>query len=176
MIDEIHIAQKYARAFLQVYGAIITHTQIQQLKPYTAFLKEHRKVLFLVNLPLIDEEHKKKIIAQLEASCSSCGILEPLVTLLIKHRRIQFLPSILDALIDLDNERSEIIEFTVASVHPLDAPLRDTILQFLVAKTGKNIVLHELIDPTLIAGISAQSATLAWEFSVRKQLKQLKLT
>jgi ATP synthase F1 delta subunit len=168
------LAKKYAQAFLDTYAHLVTDEVIQAVKAAALFLAKRNDSLFFLRLSVINEDTKKSMLLEVARLFDLQKSLAPLLELLARHNRAFLLKDVLEQMCILYNERMNIMEFNVDGVYALNENELLQIRQFLAAKTGKKIVLYPGIEPSLIAGISIKSSTLMWEFSVRKQLDQLK--
>ncbi len=168
------LAKKYAQAFLDTHGHLITHDVVQAVKEAALFLAKRNDSLFFLRLSVINEDTKKSMLLEIARLFGLQEPLAPLLDLLARHNRAFLLKEVLEQMYILYNERMNIMEFNVEGVYPLNENELLNIRQFLEAKTGKKIILNPVIDASLVAGLSIKSTTLMWEFSVRKQLDQLK--
>ncbi len=81
----------------------------------------------------------------------------------------------------MDNIQTEyqrvhkIVEATTASVYPLTADLRKRVQDIVAAKTGaKKVVLHELIDPSVLGGVKINAPEMELDLTLKTKLAKLK--
>lgn len=166
------VAQKYARAYLNIYSSRINEEVICYIRQCSNFCARHMSKLYFVDLASVDDEVKNSVIQKIVVRYG-INQFDELISLLIKERRIYLLPTIFDAIIKLFFERAGIILFEIASPQELEKSEREVLEKFLHNKTGKIIQARYVLDSSLIAGVSLKSSNYKWEFSVRKELARL---
>lgn len=68
-----------------------------------------------------------------------------------------------------------IVEATTASVHPLTADLKKRIQAIVAKKTNaKKVVLHELIDPSVLGGVKINAPDMELDLTLKTKLAKLK--
>jgi ATP synthase F1 delta subunit len=167
------VAKRYAQAFLNIYKQKLSDSIMRSVQEAALFLEKHSDILVFLQLSVINDSAKKHMLQELIKQFGLAQLLEPLVDLLLKHKRAFILKESLEQLYKLYHEQEEIVEFEIASSYPLDKISLGVITDFLALRTGKKIRAYTKIDPTLIAGIAMKSAVYMWESSVRKQLAKI---
>jgi ATP synthase F1 delta subunit len=167
------LAKKYARAFFNLFKDALSVSSIDRCKEFVQFMQDRRRALYYMQLSLLSDMIKQQIILDELARFRLDKIFRRLVDLLTAHKNLYLIADIISVLIELYAHYNNRIEFTALSAHALTDKQLHVIEQFLVQKTGKTIVLTPRIDKELIAGIKLSSATLRWEYSVRRQLRAL---
>jgi F-type H+-transporting ATPase subunit delta len=167
------IARKYAQAFFAVYGDSVTDTLIKNIDKAIQFLSAHRRALFLLKIPIIDQSVK---IEGLEKLCERFHLGENIKKLLIllfdKRRPSHFVP-VLRTIAALYRKKNHIVSITVASSSLLADEQRAMIESSLAEWIEGNKRYTYIIDPALIAGLRIYSDTFLWECSIAKQLRDL---
>lgn len=169
------VSKKYAQAFLNIIGDRLSLEYFTKLSAAQQFFAHHHKQLFFLTMPIVDDDTK---VAYLEKVFTRFGLddyLKKLAALLVRHKRAFLMPRVLKQLCRLYKKRNNIAQFSISSSHALGQDELKTVQQFLVRKTGQTILYEYMIDKRLIAGIRLQSDTLLWDYSIRKQLEQIKL-
>lgn len=172
-MQNLILAKKYARAFIALYADQLTWNELEKIKKFNIYLKEHKETLFYAQLSALDNHMVEKTFKTLLSDFELIYATNNLVALLIQHKRLFLVSNILDYIIKLMKERLNIMEFVIESAAELDNGQRDYIINFLSRSTKKTIVYTTKINRCLIAGVRAYSDTVGWEFSVRKQLEVL---
>lgn len=170
MNAEFIVAKKYATAYLAVAGTSFNDEELARIERLQKFLVDAREVLFFFNLSLIEPDVTHKVIHELCTGFTTEKLLERLLQLICKERRALLVPTILKYVAELYREQHKSMVFMVTSSQPLMNEDKKGIEKFLKSSTGKKIDAVYAVDSTLIAGIRAQSTTLLWEQSVKKQL------
>jgi F0F1-type ATP synthase delta subunit len=99
--------------------------------------------------------------------------INALWALLIAHKRVLLVPTCIEEICLLFEQRENIQRFVISSSHDLDVKSIAIIKDYLERETGKNVIEEVVLDKRLIAGIRLQSDDYIWEYDVRKQLRTL---
>lgn len=169
----MNIADKYAIAFINVYGTKLTFDDILKIEQASLFLQHHNRALFLLRVPMI-KRHVKE--ARLQDFCDRLGLVAPIghiIRVLLEHQRIQLLEHVFTALVYHYKKRYTIKDITVKSSIELPNEYRQQITRCIDQKIPGTKIYHYTVDPTLIAGIRIQSDTFVWEFSIDKRLREI---
>ena len=168
------VARKYANAFLNLYIDNISEEYFGSIKKLEKFFDSHKKAVFFLSVPNIENKQKEKLLNELFEKFSVKDLLKPLMRLLFAHKRIFLIDEVLKHIRLLYKERKNIMMFTITSSHQLDGQDLEIIKRFLAYKTGKKIVSEYSVDKNIVAGIRLQSSTLLWEYSISKQCETLR--
>lgn len=175
MEHQIRLSRKYAQAVLNVFGALISRQDIVHVEHIITFLEQHKKALFFLRLSHIDLEVKARALEKLFDDLSDKKPFMALVLLLLQENRGHLIYGALCELVRLYYEAHKIMPCEITTSHPISAEVLDKVQQFLARQTGNDIIYTYTRDASLIAGIRAQSKTILWEHSIRKQLRELAL-
>ncbi|HZW61698.1 MAG TPA: ATP synthase F1 subunit delta [Candidatus Babeliales bacterium] len=169
------VARRYAKAFINVFGNTMTIDELHAIKAFEQFVNEHKRLLVFFMLSQIDDATKQQQLDAMLDSFKLKKLFHPLSQLLLKSKRVFLLPRILKQIAVLYKQAKKIIECTITSSHELNAQALSTIQNFLARKTGCAIIYTNRVDKNLIAGLRLQGDTVLWEYSIRKQLRQVAL-
>lgn len=175
MEHQIRISRKYAQAVMNVFGHSIAREDIANIKEVISFLGEHKKALFFLRLSRIDVAVKERALDKLFENLSNKKPFFALVHLLVKENRGHLIYSALSELVSLYYQAHKIMVCDITASHDLSYESLEKVQQFLARQTGNDIIYTYARDASLIAGIRAQSKTILWEHSIRKQLRELAL-
>jgi len=167
------LGYKYAKAYVTIFGASLTHADYQRLRAFGIFIKKYERSLVILSVPVIPDFEKRAALERLSALYELPPTINALWALLIEHKRVLLVPACVEELCLLFEQRENIQRFTVASSHELDEKSKACIKEYLERNTGKNVIQDDVLDNRLIAGIRLQSDDYIWEYSVRKQLRAL---
>jgi len=168
------VSRKYAKAFLNMYEDQISVELFNNIKKLEAFFHDHKKVVYLLSIPNILPETKEKLLGELFQKFNLDALLQPLIHLLSKSKRLFLIDDILKHIRLLYKERKDIMRFNITSSHEISNQDLEIIENFLAYKTKKTIISTHWIDKSLVAGIRLQSGTLLWEYSIDKQCETLR--
>ncbi|MCA9770485.1 ATP synthase F1 subunit delta [Candidatus Dependentiae bacterium] len=167
-----YIAQKYAVAFVNVYGKHIDKNMCDMLMDLAWKLKKKYGALALLSTPCIAYEAKHHALKKL----LPVQYFDTLIGLLIKNKRILLLPQVLVHIVKYYYKQHNIIRFVISSAQELTGQEIKTVVDFLATKANTVVIYHYKIDQQLIAGIRAQSDQFVWECSVRQRLQHIERT
>ncbi len=169
------LAGKYARAFFNIFGNKITRDDFYNLLILQEFLSDNKRALFFLELPSITDFIKVKKMIDICDMVHLGARFNPLIKLLVHDGRAGLWRDVVTQLIDVYKQRHNILFFSITSSHSLDEGELKLLKAFLVNKTGSDIIYEYNVDKSLIAGIRLQSETMIWEYSIRKQLNDVRL-
>ncbi|HEX7196628.1 MAG TPA: ATP synthase F1 subunit delta [Candidatus Limnocylindria bacterium] len=126
----------------------------------------------LVEHPAIPFAEKEKVLTRVVSGVSP----EPLNLALLMIRRGR--PGAIDAMVDRFGElvrRERGISLAeVRTALPLDEAQRDAVAERLRALTGDRIEINEVVDESLIGGLSVRIGDRLYDASVRSRLERLR--
>jgi F-type H+-transporting ATPase subunit delta len=169
------LAKLYARAYLATVADVITIDDFHALELFKKFLGDNKELFSLLAIPIVAANKKIELVRSLSLACGVKIDLGPLVALLIEDRRTKLLQEVIKYSAILYKRDNNIQSFTIASSHALSDAACAVIKNFLERETGSSVVYTRDVDPSLIAGIRLHSDTLVWEYSIDKQLRELRL-
>jgi F0F1-type ATP synthase delta subunit len=175
MEHQIRLSGKYAQAVMNVFGESISREDIAHVQEIITFLGEHKKALFFLRLSRIDLAVKERALDKLFENLSNKKPFFALVHLLVQENRGHLIYGALSELVAIYYQTHKIMACEITSSHSISAESLDKVQQFLARQTGNDIIYTYTRDASLIAGIRAQSKTVLWEYSIRKQLRELAL-
>ncbi|HSW73982.1 MAG TPA: F0F1 ATP synthase subunit delta [Candidatus Limnocylindria bacterium] len=175
-LRESLLAHKYAQAFINIYGNQLQEKDAQALAALSGYLHDHHIIVFYLGLSLIPLDAKQKATALLLADISCAPAVTSLFNLLFKDARITIVPQILHDIVTLYYQCNGIVPFVITTSHAISSQALATIADFIAQRVGRRITFTSKVDPSLIAGVRALSETLLWDYSLRKQLKNVSLS
>lgn len=172
-IQERTLAYRYAQAFFNVYGDSFSRDVFFNMRVAITKLRFIPSVLYFLILAGVDRSEKRKLIQKL---CEKIELPEPfeeLIFLLVKQRRVFLLLDILQALVDLYQERTKTLLFEISCAQTPNESDKKDIEAFLMSLSGQGVMAEYHKDAKLIAGLRAVNTNLIWEYSVRKRLQSV---
>jgi F-type H+-transporting ATPase subunit delta len=168
------LARRYAMAYIKVAGAAFDEKELARVERLEKFLTTTKESLFFFNLSLIGPETEQEALDLLFKGFKTEKLFKKLMKLICNERRALLVPEMLRSIASLYREQHNIMLFSITTSHDVSDDDKKTINDFLAEKTGKTIGAEYAIDKTLIAGVRAQSDTLLWEQSIKKQLMAIR--
>ena len=168
------IARRYAGALADVVERSGEAEAVRtELKIWEDLMRGGSDLRGLDN-PTIDHKLKQNVLEQLIARTRPARTTANFLRVLVKNRRLRYLPDI-NAQFDKElDEREGTTHVTVMSSRELTEGERAELVRNLAAVTGKKIRPEYEIDAGLIGGVVAQIGSTVYDGSVRTKLRNLR--
>jgi F-type H+-transporting ATPase subunit delta len=170
------VASTYARAFADVVlsAHLDADRSIAELRATASLLKESADLRRVWENPAVPAEQKRRLLDAISEHDGISRQVRNLVAVLIDHRRIHFLESIVAQLEKELDARLGFAEAQITSARPLgDAEKREFEAQ--VGKlTGKKVRARYGQDASLLGGAVVRLGSTIYDGSVKGQLERLK--
>jgi F-type H+-transporting ATPase subunit delta len=170
------VASTYARAFADVVlsAHLDASRAVGGLREIARLLSENAILKRVWENPAVPAEQKRKV---LDAIVQREGIDKPvrnLVAVLIDHRRVPFVPRIIEQLEKELDSRLGFAEAQISSVREL-ADAEKRALEAQVAKTtGKKVRAQYALDSSLLGGAVVRVGSTIYDGSVKGQLEKIR--
>jgi F-type H+-transporting ATPase subunit delta len=170
------VSSTYARAFADVVlsAHLDASRAVGGLREIARLLSENAILKRVWENPAVPAEQKRKV---LDAIVQREGIDKPvrnLVAALIDHRRVGFLPRIIEQLEKELDARLGFAEAQISSVREL-AEAEKRALEAQVAKTtGKKVRAQYALDSSLLGGAVVRVGSTIYDGSVKGQLEKIR--
>jgi F-type H+-transporting ATPase subunit delta len=170
------VASTYARAFADVVFA--THMDagraIGGLRQIATLFKESAELRRVWENPAVPADQKRKL---LDVIVQRDGIDKPvrnLIAVLMDHRRLPFLPRIVEQLEKELDARLGFAEAQISSARELGDAERRTLEAQIEKSTGKKVRARYGLDPSLLGGAVVRIGSTIYDGSVKGQLERIK--
>lgn len=168
------LARKYASG---LFAAGDSRNELDALydeaESLLAYLRQEKRLLSFLTAPQIMDQDKEQVVRDSFGSRVSPTFLSFLLLLVTKHR-IGHLDAILDHFIGSVKERRGILPTKVLSAVGLTGDERDRLVARLQKRTGKQIELTVVEDPSLIGGLMVILGNQVIDYSIRHYLRELR--
>jgi len=170
------VASIYARALADVvFDAHLDAARaIGGLRQIAALLNESVELRRVWENPAVPADQKRKL---LDAIVQRNGIDKPvrnLVAVLIDHRRLPFLPRIVEQLEKELDARLGFTEAQISSARELSDSEKRTLESQIEKATGKKVRARYGLDPSLLGGAAVRVGSTIYDGSVKGQLERIK--
>jgi F-type H+-transporting ATPase subunit delta len=172
------VATRYAKALVDVVTAagssIDAARVLSELQAIDGVIASSENLRSALASPAVAPSRKRAVMGRLLAPMNVLSQVRNFLFVLIDHRRVEELPSVIEAFESLLDERLGLVRADVRSAHEL-APGQKSSLEAQVARlAGKQARVRFTIDPALIAGVVARVGSTVYDGSVRGQLDRLR--
>ena len=154
---EVGEEEKIGREVEQFYAAY-SQTELQQVLTNPAFALGARK----------------KILTQVSAGQQLSPLTRHFLALLLDRDRLPHLAGIVSCYRRLLNELKGRIDAKVVSAGGLDPAIVEQLRARLRAMSGKDVVLQQQTDPSLLGGLLVELEGKVYDGSIRTQLEKMK--
>lgn len=169
------VARRYAKALVEIGQKQGTLTAIQQeLTKVDALVRGNADLGRLVSAPLIAPSRKAEAFNQVLAAAGLGETVRRFFVVVAQAARLDLIHAIIAAFSELVDERTGILNASVASAQPLSPAQFKNLEGALSAREGKTIRLRWTQDPALLGGIKVQVGSTIFDASLLGQLRQLK--
>ena len=150
----------------------LTDQLMQELQTAVDSIEAEPQYLRLLATPSVPKQERCGLLAK--AFEGAHPYLVNFLKLLCEEDLIAELPGCLRAYRDRYNADHDILEVTAVSAVALTAANREKLLAKLQNMTGKNIVLTETVDPTVLGGIRLDMGGTRLDGTVQRHLERLR--
>jgi F-type H+-transporting ATPase subunit delta len=123
--------------------------------------------------PAFTAEQKKEIMKDLVTKSACSELVGNFLLLLVDKNRVAFLSQIVQAYETQADEQSGVIRPIIRTAFALDDSQVASIQGALEKKSGKKVVPQVTIDSSLLGGVVIQIGDIAYDNSVKTQLKRI---
>ncbi len=168
-------ARRYARALFQLAKEDQQTTQIgDQLDSLRALFDSSPELREALLTPLYPVRERRQVLRRISEAEGVSGLVTNFYSYLIDQRRLIDFPGIHEEYARLVDEESGLVTAAVVTASPLDEASRDRLRRALCERTGFDVRLELVVDPSLIGGAIAKVGDLVFDGSIRAQLDQLR--
>jgi len=172
------VASTYARAFADVVfdARLDAGRATAALREIARLLDESTELRRIWENPAVPADQKRNL---LDAIVQRAGIDKPvrnLVAVLIDHRRIAFLPRIVEQLEKELDARLGFAEAQISSARELGKDERRSLESQIEKVTGKKVRAQYELVPSLLGGAVVRVGSTIYDGSVKGQLEKIKET
>ena len=174
-MKNLAIARRYAKALLLIgreNGQMETYRE--ELAGVAGLFDKRKDLELAVCNPLYKSEEREKVLTVLIEKLKLSPVMSSFLKLLYKKKRIVFLNNINDFYQTLADRLNGIERASLISAIGLSSETVEKIRKSLIKMTGKEIVLQQEVDPSLIGGIVTKIGDLVLDGSIKTQLLNMR--
>ena len=169
------IARRYAKALLLIGKEDgQTETYRKELERIANLFAGEKELEQAVCNPLYRFEQRQKVLKKIIEALQVSRIMSAFIGLLFEKRRIVYLAQINEFYQKLADQLNGIERASLISAIRLSSEAVDNIRQSLNKMTGKQIILEQELDSSLIGGVVTKIGDLVLDGSVKTQLINLR--
>jgi|SRR5579862_1929040 len=172
------VSARYARALADVVTApgsgVDPALALSQLRSIEAVVADSQTLRTALGSPAVSPSRKRAVMRRLLEPMKVHEKVRNFIFVIVDHRRIHELGSIVDGFEVLLDQRLGFIAADVRSAHALSDAQKVSLGAQLSRLSGKKAKLKFSTDPALIAGVVAHVGSTVYDGSVRGQLENLR--
>lgn len=170
------VASTYARAFADVIfdRRLDAGRALSSLRQIVALFEESVDLRRVWENPAVPAEQKRKLLDVIVQRDAIDRPVRNLVAVLIDHRRLPFLPRIVEHVEKELDARMGFTEAQISSARELADAERRTLEAQIAKVTGKKVRAQYGLDPSLLGGAVVRIGSTIYDGSVRGQLERIK--
>ena len=170
------VASSYARAFADVVlsAKLDADRAISELRTLARLLEESVELRRVWENPAVPAEQKRGILDGIAQRAGFSKQVRNLVAVLIDHRRVPFLPRIVDQLEKELDARLGFAEAQVTSARELGEAEKRSLEAQVAKLTGKKVRARYGQDASLLGGAVIRVGSTIYDGSVLGQLQRIK--
>jgi len=170
------VSSTYARAFADVvFSAHLDAARaVGGLRQIAALLAQSADLRRVWENPAVPADQKRKL---LDAIVQRDGIdrhVRNLIAVLIDHRRLNFLPRIVEQFEKELDRRMGLADAQISSARELGDAEKHTLEVEIAKLTGKRVRAQYGLDPSLLGGAVVRIGSTIYDGSVKGQLERIK--
>ena len=168
------LARRYTKALFQLAREAGQEEAIgRQVEEFFAAYSGSDLQTVLVN-PAFDVASRKRVLIQVGNTQQLSVLTIHFLSLLLERDRLGHLPGIVSCYRRLLNEAKGRVDAKVVSAAALDSALAERVRGQLRGMSGKDVVMKQEVDPSLLGGMMVELAGKVYDGSIRTQLERMK--
>jgi len=168
------LSRRYAKALFQLaLGAKREEEVGQEIERFSSvyLATELRQVL---TNPAFSAENRKNVLIQIARSLKLSPLVANSVAFLLERDRLPYLPSIISRYRRLLDEKNGRVEAKLVAAGPVEENDIKRLRAALEKVSGKQVVLGQESDPSIVGGVVIHLEGKVYDGSVRTQLEKMK--
>jgi F-type H+-transporting ATPase subunit delta len=169
------LAKRYAKALVQLgsEGGLIDRFR-DELSVIDGIFNSNKDLRAAFADPALTQDQKKSIMKELVQKTACSELVGNFLLLLVDKNRVAFLGQIVQTYETLADEFSGVIRPVITTAFALDGDQVTAIQSALEKKSGKKVIPQMVVDASLLGGVVTQIGDIAYDNSVKTQLKRIK--
>lgn len=145
----------------------------KELITISDIFKDNPDFLKVLSVPTVNVQDKFNLLSKVLESKISVLVYNFLMVLIDKNR-ISLIHKISDEFIDMYNDKNGILEVSVTTIKPMNATIKEKLIQKLESISSKKITLVEKIDSSILGGIVLSYKNTQIDASVKSKLDSMR--
>lgn len=177
--EETRIAGTAVRYALALFELAREQGELEQtasaLVGLRSLLQESGDFRQFTRSPIFSADDQARAVAAIAAKAEFPTLTTNFLLLLVRNRRLFLLSDIIAGFSSLYTASRGQLRAEVTSAIPLNDALVEELLVSLKAKTGKDVLLNQKVDPSILGGLVVKIGSRMVDSSIRTKLNNLKI-
>jgi F-type H+-transporting ATPase subunit delta len=174
MAEPLTIARPYAEAVFKLASEKNAFREWSEMLQWMATVSRDPDMAILIGNPKLSAADMERLYLDISGDkLNEDG--RNLIQVLAQNRRLSVLPQIRELFEELKREREGVVEATVWSAFPLEAPQLQELVQYLEGRFERKVQAHVEVDRELIGGVKIAVGDVVIDGSVRGGLDNMAL-
>lgn len=171
---ESSLSRRYTRALFQLAREAGEEEKIGGEVEQFYLANEQSDLGKVLTNPAFPAAARKNILRQVVSSQQLSPLTAKFLSLLLERDRLDYLPGIVSSYRRMLNEAQGRVEARVVSAAALDDGLVGQLKERLRGLSGKDVVLQQETDPSLLGGLFVELEGRVYDGTIRTQLEKMK--
>jgi F-type H+-transporting ATPase subunit delta len=145
-----------------------------EVRAFLGVFESHHILRRALVSPFVDARRRETVLEEVLTRTGTGPKAARFLKLLQHHKRMEYLPAIVEALPEAWSEKQGVVTYEVTSAVPMTTAQRDRLAGRLEASEGKPVRLVLKIDPGLVGGLALRKGHIVYDASVEGELSALK--
>jgi F-type H+-transporting ATPase subunit delta len=168
------VARRYAKALMSIG---VDNRQFDRyskdLEQFTELL-QNKQLSDTLGNPSYPLSKRTAVLEQLIGRARPNPIIRKFLLLLMERGRIEALPAISREYQKMADDHAGRVRATVASAERLDLGTSSRLKKILAERTGRQVLLEQVIDPNLMGGMVTKLGSYVFDGSIRARLEAMR--
>jgi F-type H+-transporting ATPase subunit delta len=169
------VGKRYAKALMELAGdGAVVPQMARDLRDFATSWEQSRELRAAFENPSVKQQNRSAILRDIAQQSGMNPQVRDLLLLLADRQRLRHVPEIADAFQGMAEARSGRVRAEITSATPLGAAYVSELERALRAVTGREVVIAQHVDASLIGGIVTRIGDQVFDGSIKSRLSELK--
>lgn len=170
------VIRRYAKALFELASEQRALEQVESdMSSIQRMIEESNELVVILQSPVIQSREKQQVFRELFKG-KIHQLSYDFLKLLLDKNREELLPGIITYFLKFIDKSREVLRGELKAAYPLSDEQKKSLKNQLDRITGKNVVIKEQIDSTLIGGFIIRMEDTVIDASIKNQLDKLRET
>jgi F-type H+-transporting ATPase subunit delta len=174
-MKNLALVKKYAQGFVQAVLDEAEYASVGgEVRAFLALLDSRSDLRRALVSPFVNARRKAAVLDEVLSRLGTGPKARRFLALLLKHKRLDLLQAVVEALPEAWSERLGVVTYEVASAVTLTDDQRKRLAAVLEAAEKKPVRLVERTDPAVVGGLAVRKGHIVYDASVEGRLAALR--